>query len=312
MKTAANIPSNAAASTPANRPVAGVLWMVVTGLNFVAVTGIVKHIGGGLPAAEAAFLRYVLGAVFLVPMLGALRRARLDRGMLALFGLRGLVHALGVILWFYAMARIPIADVTAMNYMVPVYVTLGAVLFLHERLALRRIAAVFAALLGVLIILRPGFREVSSGHVAMIGTAILFAASYLIAKRMSGLVSPVVVVAMLSIMVPIGLAPFALAHWVAPTAGQLGWLFLVALFATAGHTTMTLAFRAAPVTVTQPVTFLQLVWAVILGAVVFNEPVDGWVVLGGCIILASVSFIAWREAVLKRRPLAPPAVATEL
>jgi drug/metabolite transporter (DMT)-like permease len=64
---------------------------------------------------------------------------------------------------------------------------------------------------------------------------------------------------------------------------------------------MTLAFRAAPLTVTQPVTFLQLVWATTLGAVVFAEPVDMFVILGGGMIIASVSHIAWREAVLRRR-----------
>ena len=85
---------------------------------------------------------------------------------------------------------------------------------------------------------------------------------------------------------------------------QLGWLFLVAVFATIGHLTMTLAFRAAPMTVTQPVTFLQLVWASTLGALVFAEPIDRYVVLGGLVIFASVSFITWREAVLKRRALA--------
>lgn len=63
---------------------------------------------------------------------------------------------------------------------------------------------------------------------------------------------------------------------------------------------MTLAFSAAPLTVTQPVTFLQLVWAVALGALVFAEPVDLWVVLGGSVILASVVFITLREAQLKR------------
>ena len=299
-------------NTRENRPVIGVLWMLVTGFNFVAVTAIVKHVGGGLPAAESAFLRYVLGLGFLLPMLRPLLRARLGRQALGLFGLRGLVHALGVILWFFAMTKIPIAEVTAMNYISPVYVSVGAALFLGEKLALRRILAILMALLGVVIILRPGFREISSGHVAMLGTAVLFAASYLIAKHMSALVSPIVVVAMLSITVPIALAPFALAHWVPPSAGQLGWLFLVALFATAGHYTMTLAFRAAPMTVTQPVTFLQLVWAMLLGALVFNEPVDGWVIVGGSMILAAVSFITWREAVLRRRALTPPHMATKV
>ena len=298
--------------TNAQRPMWGVIWMLATGLMFVAVTAIVKHIGGGVPPAEAAFLRYVLGLVFLLPMLRPLLRANLSRHQLVLFGWRGLVHALGVILWFFAMTKIPIADVTAMNYLSPIYVTIGAALFLGEKLAFRRILAILAALVGAMIILRPGFREVSIGHVAMLGTAILFAASYLLAKRMADQVSPVVVVAMLSIMVPIGLAPFAIAQWVTPTLEQLGWLFLVAIFATIGHFTMTLAFRAAPMTVTQPVTFLQLVWATALGAIVFAEPVDGWVVLGGLVIFASVSFITWREAVLKRRSLTPPAVATKV
>ncbi|SHJ50392.1 Uncharacterized membrane protein [Palleronia salina] len=279
-----------------NRPVAGALWMLVTGLLFVAVTATVKHLGDRVPAPEAAFLRYLLGLVFLLPMLGGLRQARLGRRALTLFSLRGLVHALGVMLWFYAMTQIPIAEVTAMNYVSPVYVSLGAALFLGERLRWPRLAAIVVALIGVLIILRPGFREVSTGHLAMVGTAIFFAGSYLIAKIMSDEVAPSVVVAMLSIFVTIGLAPFAVAVWVWPTWSELGWLFLVATLATTGHFTMTLAFRAAPITVTQPVTFLQLIWATALGYYAFGEGLDAFVVLGGVIVIAAVLVITLREA----------------
>lgn len=275
--------------------------MLVTGLNFVMVTALVKYVGGRIPAAEGAFLRYFLGLVFLAPMLKPLLAAKLDRRALALFSLRGLAHALGVILWFYAMAHIPMAEVTALNFMNPVYVTLGAALLFGEKLAARRVVAIAAAVAGGLIILRPGFREIQTGHLAMIGTAIFFAASYLIAGRMAGLVKPVVVVAMLSITVTIALAPFALAHWVAPTATELLGLFGVAAFATTGHYTMTLAFAAAPMAVTQPVTFLQLVWSVLVGAIFFGEPADNWVILGGAVIIGAVSYIAWREARLKRR-----------
>ena len=284
----------------ANRPLVGVFWMIVTGLCFVAVTAIVKHIGDAVPAAQAAFLRYVLGLVFLLPMIRPILAARLTRSQLWLFGWRGLSHTLAVILWFYAMTQITIAEVTAMNYLSPVYVTLGAALLLKEPLPPRRLIAVLVALLGALIILRPGLRELSSGHVAMLGTALFFAGGYLIAKRLSGDLSPAVIVGMLSITVTIGLAPFAWAVWVTPTWDQIGWLFGVACFATAGHYTMTMAFAAAPLTVTQPVTFLQLVWAVSLGALAFGETVDGWVVLGGAVILGSVSFITWREARAKR------------
>lgn len=285
----------------ASRPVAGILWMAFTGLMFVAVTAIVKHVGSGVPAAQAAFLRYALGAVFLLPMIRPIMNAKLTQRQLRLFGIRGVVHTLAVILWFFAMARISIAEVTAMNYLTPVYVSVGAALFLGEKLPPRRLAAVLMALIGAVIILRPGLREIEPGHIAMVATAVFFAVGYLIAKQLSGEVSAPVVVGMLSITVTIGLAPFAFAVWVPPTLEQIGWLFLVACFATAGHYSMTLAFAAAPLTVTQPVTFLQLVWAVALGAIVFSEPVDAWVILGGAVIMASVSFITWREAVARRK-----------
>lgn len=283
-----------------DRPLLGVFWMVVTGLNFVAVTALVKHIGSDVPAAQGAFLRYFLGLVFLLPMIRPILAARLTRRQLKLFAGRGVVHTVAVILWFFAMARIPIADVTAMNYLSPVYVTLGAALLLKEPLPPRRLAAVVIALVGAVIILRPGLREIEDGHIAMLGTAFMFAASYLLAKQLSGEVGPAVIVGMLSITVTIGLAPFAYAVWVPVSLTNVGWLFIVACFATAGHYCMTLAFAAAPLTVTQPVTFLQLIWAVTLGAVVFGEPVDGWVVFGGAIIMGSISFITWREARAKR------------
>lgn len=282
-------------------PLLGIFWMVVTGFCFVAVTALVKYLGDTMPAAQSAFLRYLLGLVFLLPMISSLRAMRLTPNNLRLFGVRGFLHALGVILWFYAMTQIPLAEVTAMNYLSPIYVTIGAALFLGERLATRRIIAVLIAFLGALIILRPGVREISTGHLAMIGTAIFFAASYLIAKRMSGQLSAAVVVGMLSITVTICLAPFAWLVWVTPSVTQLFWLFWVAAFATAGHYTMTLAFAAAPVTVTQPVTFLQLVWAVALGALVFDEALDGFVLLGGVVIMSSVIFITWREAVIRKQ-----------
>ena len=284
-----------------NRPVMGIFWMLVTGLCFVAVTAIVKYTGDRIPAQQAAFLRYLLGLVFLLPMLKSLFAVRLPGRIWWLFVGRGTFHAFGVMLWFYAMTRISIAEVTAMNYLAPVYVTLGAALFLGEKLAARRILAVVAALVGALIILRPGFREVDPGHLAMLVAGVVFGGSYLLVKVLSAHANAAVVVAMLSIIVTVVLAPFAAAVWVTPTLAELWLLFAVAAFATAGHYTMTVAFSMAPVTVTQPVTFLQLVWAALIGVVIFAEPIDVWVVVGGLVILGAVSFITWREAVLRRR-----------
>ncbi|WP_417587417.1 DMT family transporter [Pararhodobacter oceanensis] len=281
------------------RPVIGVIWMVVAGLLFVGLTAGVKHMGSGIPAAQSAFLRYFLGLIFVLPMLFVVRNERPSLRVWGFFGLRGLMHTFGVILWFYAMTRIPLAEVSAMGYMSPVFISIGAAVFLGERLRMRRLAAVAVAIIGAMVILRPGLRELNDGHIAMLFTSMFFALSYMMAKRTSRDASPTMVVTMLSITVTIGLAPFAFAVWVPVSGAELLWLLMIAGFATAGHYCMTFAFAAAPITVTQPVTALQLVWAVSLGALLFAEPVDLWVVAGGALIVLAVVFIALREHQVK-------------
>lgn len=290
--------------TPQNT-LLGIFWMLVTVLSFVAVTALVKLVGPDVPPAQGAFLRYVIGFVFVIPMIPALRRAVFTRRSLGMFAARGAAHTLAVICWFYAMTRIPIAEVTAMNYLNPIYVTILAAIFLREHLAGRRIAAIAVALVGAMIILRPGMRELNSGHLAMVFTAMGFAASYIVTKVLSEDYEAGVIVGMLSVVVTIGLLPFALMDWVWPSWGDLGLLTAVAGFATLAHYTMTLAFRCAPLTVTQPVTFVQLVFATTLGVLVFDEPVDIWVILGGALIVSAISFMTWREAVAKRRQITP-------
>ena len=286
---------------PAARPGWGMFWMFVTGLCFVTVTASVKMVGDAVPSTQAGFLRYALGLVFLAPMIPSVLRATIDRRTGVLVFARGACHALAVSMWFYAMTRIPIADVTALNYLNPVYVILLAVLFLGERLGPWRIGAVVTAFLGTLVIIRPGFREIDAGHISMLFAAVAMAGSYFLAKLLSQKLKAEVVVFYLSILVPLLLAPVAWAVWVPIGWIDLGWLLVCALFATLGHYTMTLAFRAAPLTVTQPITFLQLLWATLLGVVVFGEPVDGFVVLGGAMIISAVTFITWREAMRARR-----------
>ncbi|MEX3014381.1 DMT family transporter [Gymnodinialimonas hymeniacidonis] len=286
---------------PIARPGWGLFWMFVTGLCFVTVTASVKMVGDTVPSTQAGFLRYALGLIFLAPMIPSVRRASIDRRTGGMLFARGACHALAVSMWFFAMTRIPIADVTALNYLNPVYVILLAVVFLGERLGPWRIAAVCVAFLGTLIIIRPGFREIDTGHIVMLFAAVAMAGSYFLAKILSQKLAPEVVVFYLSVLVPILLAPVAWAVWVPIGWVDLGWLFVCALFATLGHYTMTLAFRAAPLTVTQPITFLQLLWATLLGVLVFGEPVDAFVVLGGTMIIAAVTFITWREAMRAKR-----------
>lgn len=279
-----------------NRPLEGVLWMLATGLAFVFVNGIVRYLGTALPAAESAFIRFAWGLLFLAPSLRPLLRSGISPGLFKLFALRGALHTIAVMLWFYAMARITISEVTAIGYLNPIIVTLGAGLLFGEGFRPARMAAIAVAMIGALVVLRPGLRELSPGHLAQLGAAVGFGLSYLVMKRLTQLAPATTVVAVMALSVTIGLAPFAIAVWQPVSLSQLLWLGGVAVFATAGHYCMTRAFACAPMTVTQPVTFLQLVWATLLGWSVFGEAVDPWVILGGAIILAAVVFLTWRES----------------
>ena len=280
----------------ADGPLHGILWMLASGLCFVGVTGIVRYLGTDLPAAQSAFIRFGFGVVFLVPALIGLWRIGLPAGAGWLFVGRGLVHAAAVVCWFYAMARLPVAEVTAIGYLNPVLVSVIGALLFGEGLTRRRIGVLGVALVGAVIVLRPGLREVTGGHLAQLSAAVFFAGSYLIAKRLSQFVPAGAVVAVLSVCVTLALLPMAVWVWVPVSMAQLGWLAVVAAFATGGHYCMSRAFAAAPLAVTQPVVFLQLVWATALGALMFGERVDPYVILGGAVIIGAISWLTWREA----------------
>ena len=102
-----------AAEQAPNRTATGILWMLLTTFMFVCVTGIVRHVGSDIPAVEAAFIRYAIGLVLILPAARALFRAPPSRGDWGLYCVRGVLHGGGVMLWFYAMARIPIAELVS-------------------------------------------------------------------------------------------------------------------------------------------------------------------------------------------------------
>lgn len=273
----------------------GIFWMAVTGILFVAVTGIVRHLGSDMSAIQAAFIRYVFGLILLIPVLFRVDSFICERKIMGLHAMRGVIHGIGVMLWFFAMAKIPIAEVTALGFTAPIFTSLGAALFLGEKLHLHRIGAVLIGFGGALVVLQPGFQEINIGSIAQLVAAPLFACSFLIAKRLTRTESSPAIVAYLSIFVTLILLPPALIVWRTPTLVELGWLFATAACATAGHVTLTQALRSADITVTQPIQFLQLVWATLLGLTMFGEQPEVWTWIGGGVIVASATYIARRE-----------------
>jgi len=275
--------------------------MVITTILFVGVTATVRYLEGDVPAPQAAFLRYAIGTLMLAPSLISLSKMKPDRPLLNKFILRGFVHSIGVTLWFYAMSVMPVAEVTAIGFLTYIFVSLGASIFLKEKLHKHRLSAILISFVGALIILRPGFKVIESGQLGMLIATMVFTASYLIAKIVSKERSSSEIVAMLSIFTTIFLIPSAIYSWEPLSLEAFLILAFTALIATLGHITMTKAIKAAPMVVTQPILFLQLVWASMVGLFIFDEKFDLFVILGGTIIMLCVCYVSYREHKLGKK-----------
>lgn len=284
-----------------NQSIIGILWMVITTILFVGVTATVRYLEGEVPAPQAAFLRYAIGTLMLAPSLITLSKFKPNRSLFNKFVLRGFVHSIGVTLWFYAMSVMPVAEVTAIGFLTYIFVSIGASIFLKEKLHKHRLSAILISFIGALIILRPGFKVIESGQLGMLIATMVFTASYLIAKVVSKERTSSEIVAMLSIFTTIFLIPSAIYSWEPLSLEALLILSFTALIATLGHITMTKAIKAAPMVVTQPILFLQLVWASMVGLFIFDEEFDLFVIIGGTVIMLCVCYVSYREHILGKK-----------
>lgn len=289
----------------------GMAWLAASGVIFAIFTAIIRYVSSDLHPAETAFIRYLFGFLFILPIFLGARRSELRTRRPVMHLFRGVVHGCGVMLWFYAISQITLAEVTALGFTSPVWATLGAILILGEVVKLRRIVAVVLGFTGALVVLfgLPGsmaelqsnFSALGYGQGAMLLAAPLFAASKIITKRLTDTESPTAIVAWLSLLVTIVLAIPAAMVWRTPTLEEVVSLAAVAGLATLAHICMTKAWRAADLSVTQPVEFLQLVWASLIGIYMFGEDPALGTWIGGAIIVGSATYIAHREAQTRRQ-----------
>ena len=273
--------------------------MVATTVLFVIVTAVVRYLGSEMHPVQAAFLRYAFGVALIIPFCLRTSLFRIPFARLRLHAFRGVAHGIAIMLWFFAMMRLPIAEVTALSFMTPVFIIIGASVFLKEHFYRHRAIAVALGIAGGLIILQPGFRVIDLGAIAQLVAAPLFAISMLIAKNLTRSESNGHILLMLSVFCTLTLTLPAIAIWRQPTLEELLWLFLCAVFATAGHYCMTRAFRSAEIAALQPITFLQLVWATLMGSFLFGEQPNFWVWLGGGIIVLSATYNARKEQTVR-------------
>lgn len=275
-------------------------WMVLGGIMFSVLNTIARIMALQMDPFEAQFLRYLCGLLVILPLV---MRSGLSQGFKSFWPTdvkgqfwRGAVHTAGLMLWFIALPKIPLADMTAISFTGPIFIMMGASFFLNEPMHRDRWIAALIGFAGVLVVLLPNLSgDGGAYHLVMLASAPVFAASFLITKALTRYETPGVIVLWQAITVTLFSMPLAFLHWQTPSAWQWVGFFATGILGSAGHYFLTRAFQAADISATQSLRFLDLVWTSLLGWFVFADLPSHATWLGAFIILMSTVWITRRE-----------------
>ncbi len=277
-------------------PIKAALYMVATTILITFMHAIIRHLSATQHPFEIAFFRSFFGLLVFLPIFLRHGTEVLRTQHLHLHVARGVIQTGAMLMFFTAISLLPLAKLSALSFTSPLFASLFAILILGERIRLRRSLALLVGFAGTLIIIRPGAVSVEFGTLLVLCSSALWAFALLFVKKLSATESSVTIVTYMNLLLtPLALIP-ALFVWRWPTGTELMWLALVGAIASAAHLLMTQAFRHADTSAVMPFDYVRLIWASILGFIFFAELPTVWTLLGGVVIAASASYIAWREA----------------
>ena len=276
--------------------IAGAAFMILASAFLAGMHGSVRYVSSDLHPFVIAFFRNVFGFCVLLPWLIRIGLIAFRTEQLELHAVRGVLNGGSMLCWFTGLSLIPLADATALSLTSPLFVTFGAILVLGERIRFHRVLALGIGLAGMLVILQPGFAEITLGALLVVGSAGFVSCSKLIAKQLTRTESTATIVAYLTLlMIPVTAMPAALV-WQSPNVEQLAILVLIGTLGSGGHICFIQAYRLADVGMGEPMILFRLVWASVLGFLVFAEVPGIEVWIGGAMIVAATSYVARRES----------------
>ena len=282
---------------------------LVAAASFTLLHASVRYASRELHVFEITFFRYFFALFLMLPGLLRSRGAVLKTERLHLHLIRCVMLMISMLGLFSALTLTPIATVTALSFISPVFASVAAIWLLRERSSLARWLAVAGGVIGMLLIVRPGVIPLSAGPVLAICGALAWAVSIIVIKLMSSTESSTTQVTYMSIVVtPL---TFLLAVWVWKWP-SLQVLVFLAFVATVGQFAYTKSFQYAEATALMPLDFTRLVWASLIGFLVFGEVPDIWSWIGGTVIFLSAAYITLRESSGRaaQPPSTPPGADT--
>ena len=276
--------------TNQNHAVMAALWMSGTLVSFMAMAVGGRELAGQLSTFQILFFRSVIGCLIVGFFLWCGNWRQILSKQLRVHVLRNIAHFGGQFGWFYGIALIPLAEVFALEFTVPVWTAVLATVLLREQITGARVAAIVLGVVGVFLILRPGLAVISPASLAVLGSAFCYALSHTLTRRLALVDTPLTILFYMTVIqLPLGCFT-SIFDWTTPTLEMLPWIIVVGAAALSGHYCMARALAIADAIVVVPLDFLRLPLIAAVGFLFYGESLD-WFVLAGGVVMFSGNFL---------------------
>ena len=256
----------------------------------------IRKAAENLHVLEVVFFRNLLAFIVMLPILKSTGLVAIKMNNTKLFFMRSFIGAIGMLAGFTSLTLIPLTQATAISFSKPIFITIGATIFLGEIIKARRIAAIIIGIIGMLIIVQPGVNSFSFGIMLAIIAALAGSLNALIVKKQTLTDTPQAIVTwMVIILIPITFIP-AIPVWEWPSFETWLYLWGIAIVGTLAHFSWTKSYSMADITSLEPIGFIKLPIMALLGWMIFSEIPGTWTWVGGLIIFMSTIYISHREA----------------
>lgn len=278
------------------RPVRGTLWAVLAMVLFSLVPVGVKYLSDTMNSSQIVFLRSIMGLVIMIGFFWWRGFHNLRTRHTKLYVLRSFINFIGMVMWFYALALMPFADAVAIHFTLPLFTMILAVMFLGEKIGIRRAAAAIVGFAGVIVILRPGFSEVSPAALGVLASAALYAATVIIIKFVVRTDSAAVINFYSNLYMMIFAAIPTALDWAPISWDDAPAMIVLGLAGVTAPWCVTRALALLDASVVAPFDFLRLPFSAFTGFIFFAQTTTRWTWIGAAIIFGSTYYIARREA----------------
>ncbi|WP_305405024.1 DMT family transporter [Photobacterium leiognathi] len=279
-----------------------ILWMIGALCSFCLIAIGARELANDITTAQLMALRSVIGLGIISAIICYHRDTRLFKTQrLPLQVFRNVFHFAGQYGWLFGITVLPLAEVFAIEFTVPIWTAIIATLFLQERFNSQRLLSLVLGFVGVLIIVQPGIKIINSASLIVLGAAVCYAVSHASTKSLSVTDKPLTILFyMCLVQLPLGVL-LAYQNWQEPNLLAWGWIILVSVAALSAHFCMTKAMQTADVTLVVMMDFLRLPLIALVGVYFYAEGLDWTLFLGaGCMLLGNlINVYSPREKMVK-------------